>query len=156
MAKQEGFLSLSAQNKKPRRSISPLLIMEGIIRREKISIIRRENESRRPSAVVSDLKTFPLSFLLLQIIPLVFLLFSHIHTKHKRTLSLSSSHNSLSLSISIYLSMAESVELPHRLAILPFRNKVLLPGAIIRIRCTSPSRCTYASMLNYDISLIYY
>ncbi|KAG5540034.1 hypothetical protein RHGRI_020311 [Rhododendron griersonianum] len=35
--------------------------------------------------------------------------------------------------------MAESVELPHRLAILPFRNKVLLPGAIIRIRCTSPS-----------------
>ncbi|OIW10320.1 hypothetical protein TanjilG_28071 [Lupinus angustifolius] len=37
--------------------------------------------------------------------------------------------------------MAESVvELPSRLAILPFRNKVLLPGAIIRIRCTSPSR----------------
>ncbi|KAI4311612.1 hypothetical protein MLD38_036494 [Melastoma candidum] len=35
--------------------------------------------------------------------------------------------------------MAESVELPTRLAILPFRNKVLLPGAIIRIRCTSPS-----------------
>ncbi|XP_057977792.1 lon protease homolog 2, peroxisomal isoform X2 [Malania oleifera] len=35
--------------------------------------------------------------------------------------------------------MAESVELPGRLAILPFRNKVLLPGAIIRIRCTSPS-----------------
>ncbi|XP_057513156.1 lon protease homolog 2, peroxisomal isoform X1 [Actinidia eriantha] len=35
--------------------------------------------------------------------------------------------------------MAESVELPNRLAILPFRNKVLLPGAIIRIRCTSPS-----------------
>ncbi|CAH9101352.1 unnamed protein product [Cuscuta epithymum] len=34
--------------------------------------------------------------------------------------------------------MAESVELPTRLAILPFRNKVLLPGAIIRIRCTSP------------------
>nr|GLL48652.1 ATP-dependent Lon protease [Ipomoea trifida] len=34
--------------------------------------------------------------------------------------------------------MAESVELPGRLAILPFRNKVLLPGAIIRIRCTSP------------------
>ncbi|CAH9120075.1 unnamed protein product, partial [Cuscuta europaea] len=34
--------------------------------------------------------------------------------------------------------MAESVELPARLAILPFRNKVLLPGAIIRIRCTSP------------------
>ncbi|WCJ20733.1 lon protease 2 [Euphorbia peplus] len=33
--------------------------------------------------------------------------------------------------------MAESVELPSRLAILPFRNKVLLPGAIIRIRCTS-------------------
>ncbi|XP_009615537.1 lon protease homolog 2, peroxisomal isoform X2 [Nicotiana tabacum] len=35
--------------------------------------------------------------------------------------------------------MGESVELPSRLAILPFRNKVLLPGAIIRIRCTSPS-----------------
>ncbi|KAJ7944649.1 Lon protease-like 2, peroxisomal [Quillaja saponaria] len=35
--------------------------------------------------------------------------------------------------------MTESVELPSRLAILPFRNKVLLPGAIIRIRCTSTS-----------------
>ncbi|XP_010935031.1 lon protease homolog 2, peroxisomal [Elaeis guineensis] len=35
--------------------------------------------------------------------------------------------------------MAELVELPSRLGILPFRNKVLLPGAIIRIRCTSPS-----------------
>ncbi|XP_047325236.1 lon protease homolog 2, peroxisomal-like isoform X2 [Impatiens glandulifera] len=35
--------------------------------------------------------------------------------------------------------MAEPVELPGRLAILPFRNKVLLPGAIIRIRCTSPN-----------------
>ncbi|CAL9063403.1 unnamed protein product [Musa banksii] len=35
--------------------------------------------------------------------------------------------------------MAEPVELPSRLAILPFRNQVLLPGAIIRIRCTSPS-----------------
>ncbi|KAK4804992.1 hypothetical protein SAY86_004809 [Trapa natans] len=35
--------------------------------------------------------------------------------------------------------MAESIELPSRLAILPFRNKVLLPGAIIRIRCTSSS-----------------
>uniref|UniRef100_A0A2P2KX02 Lon protease homolog 2 n=1 Tax=Rhizophora mucronata TaxID=61149 RepID=A0A2P2KX02_RHIMU len=35
--------------------------------------------------------------------------------------------------------MAESVDLPSRLAILPFRNKVLLPGAIIRIRCTSPT-----------------
>ncbi|KAJ3692772.1 hypothetical protein LUZ60_011867 [Juncus effusus] len=34
--------------------------------------------------------------------------------------------------------MAEPVELPSRLAILPFRNKVLLPGAIVRIRCTSP------------------
>ncbi|MQM04116.1 hypothetical protein Taro_036910 [Colocasia esculenta] len=33
--------------------------------------------------------------------------------------------------------MAENVELPARLAILPFRNKVLLPGAIVRIRCTS-------------------
>ncbi|KAL6579003.1 hypothetical protein OROMI_009219 [Orobanche minor] len=35
--------------------------------------------------------------------------------------------------------MAELVELPGRLAILPFRNKVLLPGAVIRIRCTSPT-----------------
>ncbi|KAG1359390.1 Lon protease, peroxisomal [Cocos nucifera] len=35
--------------------------------------------------------------------------------------------------------MAEPVDLPSRLGILPFRNKVLLPGAIIRIRCTSPS-----------------
>ncbi|XP_074589966.1 lon protease homolog 2, peroxisomal-like isoform X2 [Curcuma longa] len=35
--------------------------------------------------------------------------------------------------------MAETVELPGRLAILPFWNKVLLPGAVIRIRCTSPS-----------------
>lgn len=31
------------------------------------------------------------------------------------------------------------MELPSRIGILPFRNKVLLPGAIIRIRCTSPS-----------------
>lgn len=31
------------------------------------------------------------------------------------------------------------MELPSRLGILAFRNKVLLPGAIIRIRCTSPS-----------------
>ncbi|GLT91174.1 hypothetical protein SLE2022_090750 [Rubroshorea leprosula] len=35
--------------------------------------------------------------------------------------------------------MAESVELPTGLAILPFKNKVLLPGAFIRIRCTSQS-----------------
>ncbi|KAL4199586.1 hypothetical protein AMTRI_Chr03g51920 [Amborella trichopoda] len=35
--------------------------------------------------------------------------------------------------------MAEMVELPGRLAILPFRNKVLLPGSIVRIRCTSPT-----------------
>ncbi|GAB4857740.1 hypothetical protein Ancab_015647 [Ancistrocladus abbreviatus] len=35
--------------------------------------------------------------------------------------------------------MADSVELPSRLGILPFRNKVLLPGAIIRIRCMTPS-----------------
>ncbi|CAN6486860.1 unnamed protein product [Victoria cruziana] len=35
--------------------------------------------------------------------------------------------------------MVEPVELPSRLAILPFKNKVLLPGAIIRIRCTTPS-----------------
>lgn len=39
----------------------------------------------------------------------------------------------------------ESVELPNRLAILPFRNKLLLPGAVIRIRCTSPSRCSLFS-----------
>lgn len=31
------------------------------------------------------------------------------------------------------------MDLPSRLAILPFRNKVLLPGAIVRIRCTSPA-----------------
>ncbi|XP_024995719.1 lon protease homolog 2, peroxisomal-like isoform X1 [Cynara cardunculus var. scolymus] len=35
--------------------------------------------------------------------------------------------------------MVEPVELPSRIGILPFRNKVLLPGAIIRIQCTSPS-----------------
>ncbi|TQD79272.1 hypothetical protein C1H46_035180 [Malus baccata] len=35
--------------------------------------------------------------------------------------------------------MVESVELPTSLSILPFRNKVLLPSAIIRIRCTSPN-----------------
>lgn len=44
--------------------------------------------------------------------------------------------------------MAESVELPSRLGILPFRNKVLLPGAIIRIRCTSPSRFSLALSLS--------
>ncbi|CAI5507863.1 unnamed protein product [Closterium sp. Naga37s-1] len=32
------------------------------------------------------------------------------------------------------------VELPERLAILPFRKRVLLPGAIIRITCSDPSR----------------
>ncbi|KAI7744366.1 hypothetical protein M8C21_013819, partial [Ambrosia artemisiifolia] len=37
------------------------------------------------------------------------------------------------------LLMVEPVELPTRIGILPFRNKVLLPGAIIRIQCTSPS-----------------
>ncbi|KNA25027.1 hypothetical protein SOVF_009660 [Spinacia oleracea] len=36
--------------------------------------------------------------------------------------------------------MGEAVELPSRLGILAFRNKVLFPGAMIRIRCTSPSR----------------
>ncbi|RXH67550.1 hypothetical protein DVH24_027697 [Malus domestica] len=36
--------------------------------------------------------------------------------------------------------MTESVELPTSLNILPFRNKVLLLSAIIRIRCTSPNR----------------
>ncbi|XP_076932304.1 lon protease homolog 2, peroxisomal-like isoform X1 [Bidens hawaiensis] len=35
--------------------------------------------------------------------------------------------------------MVEPVELPSRIGILPFRNKVLLPGAIIRIQCTSPT-----------------
>ncbi|KAM0030011.1 putative endopeptidase La [Helianthus debilis subsp. tardiflorus] len=35
--------------------------------------------------------------------------------------------------------MVEPMELPTRIGILPFRNKVLLPGAIIRIQCTSPS-----------------
>ncbi|KAI7736442.1 hypothetical protein M8C21_018300, partial [Ambrosia artemisiifolia] len=33
----------------------------------------------------------------------------------------------------------EPVECPTQIKILPFRNKVLLPGAIIRIQCTSPS-----------------
>lgn len=31
------------------------------------------------------------------------------------------------------------MELPEKLAILPFRNRVLLPGAIVQIRCTSPA-----------------
>ncbi|KAJ7560525.1 hypothetical protein O6H91_04G133700 [Diphasiastrum complanatum] len=35
--------------------------------------------------------------------------------------------------------MADTGELPARLAIMPFRNRVLLPGAIVRIRCTSPT-----------------
>ncbi|XP_074303856.1 lon protease homolog 2, peroxisomal-like isoform X1 [Silene latifolia] len=35
------------------------------------------------------------------------------------------------------IKMAEAMELPNRLGILAFKNKVLLPGAIIRIRCTS-------------------
>ncbi|KAI7732841.1 hypothetical protein M8C21_022169, partial [Ambrosia artemisiifolia] len=30
----------------------------------------------------------------------------------------------------------EPVELPSRIGILPFRNKVLLPGAVIQIQCT--------------------
>ncbi|TQD78671.1 hypothetical protein C1H46_035776 [Malus baccata] len=50
-------------------------------------------------------------------------------------LSVSSSFLSLQVA-----NMAESVELPTSLSILPFRNKVLLPSAIIRIRCTSPNR----------------
>jgi hypothetical protein len=33
--------------------------------------------------------------------------------------------------------MAEHFDLPSTIAILPFRNKVLLPGAVIGIRCTS-------------------
>ncbi|KAL8461179.1 hypothetical protein ACS0TY_032601 [Phlomoides rotata] len=41
--------------------------------------------------------------------------------------------------LKLEVGMVKSVELPGRLAILPFRNKVLLPGAIIRIRCTSSS-----------------
>ncbi|KAG6529705.1 hypothetical protein ZIOFF_011918 [Zingiber officinale] len=48
--------------------------------------------------------------------------------------------NSVRRSIFFCLSaMEETVELPSRLAILPFWNKVLLPGAVIRICCTSPS-----------------
>ncbi|KAM1822580.1 hypothetical protein FF1_024635 [Malus domestica] len=39
--------------------------------------------------------------------------------------------------------MAELVELPISLSILRFRNKILLPSAIIRICCTSPNRCCY-------------
>lgn len=45
--------------------------------------------------------------------------------------------------------MAENVELPGRLAILPFRNKVLLPGAIVRIRCTSSYRSPPLSLCLY-------
>lgn len=32
------------------------------------------------------------------------------------------------------------MELPNRLAILPFRNQVLLPGAIVKISCNSSRR----------------
>ncbi|MBA0714407.1 hypothetical protein Golax_013381 [Gossypium laxum] len=48
--------------------------------------------------------------------------------------------------------MAESVELPGRLAILPFRNKVLLPGAFIRIRCTSQSSESGERSSNVQVS----
>ncbi|KAM1114565.1 hypothetical protein ACFX13_048105 [Malus domestica] len=50
-------------------------------------------------------------------------------------LSVSSSFLSLQVA-----NVAESVELHTTLNILPFRNKVLLPSVIIRIRCTSPNR----------------
>lgn len=36
--------------------------------------------------------------------------------------------------------MGDGSGLPARLGILPFRNKVLLPGAIVRVECTSASR----------------
>ncbi|XP_010518860.2 PREDICTED: lon protease homolog 2, peroxisomal, partial [Tarenaya hassleriana] len=51
-------------------------------------------------------------------------------------------HRDFEFSASKLATVAESMELPSRLAILPFRNKVLLPGAIIRIRCTSHSSVT--------------
>ncbi|KAM1920222.1 hypothetical protein ACFX15_024051 [Malus domestica] len=53
-------------------------------------------------------------------------------------LSVSSSFLSLQV-----VNMAELVELPISLSILRFRNKILLPSAIIRICCTSPNRCCY-------------
>ncbi|KAM1060037.1 hypothetical protein ACFX2B_024478 [Malus domestica] len=53
-------------------------------------------------------------------------------------LSVSSSFLSLQVA-----NMAELVELPISLSILRFRNKILLPSAIIRICCTSPNRCCY-------------
>ena len=59
-----------------------------------------------------------------------------------------------SLSSSSTAIMVESVELPSRLGILPFRNKVLLPGAIIRIRCTSSSR--YVSRNTSDYSSVFF
>ncbi|GBG80658.1 hypothetical protein CBR_g31118 [Chara braunii] len=34
---------------------------------------------------------------------------------------------------------SDTTDLPGQLAILPFRNRVLLPGGIVRIRCTSAS-----------------
>lgn len=52
------------------------------------------------------------------------------------------------------------MELPGRLAILPFRNKVLLPGAIIRIRCTSSSRYfrffIYYYFLKFVVDVFFY
>ncbi|KAM1373943.1 hypothetical protein ACFX2I_024571 [Malus domestica] len=58
---------------------------------------------------------------------------------HPLTL-LSVSSSFLSLQV---VNMAELVELPISLSILRFRNKILLPSAIIRICCTSPNRCCY-------------
>lgn len=34
----------------------------------------------------------------------------------------------------------DEIQLPRRLGLLPFKNKVLLPGAVVRLRCTSPAR----------------
>jgi ATP-dependent Lon protease len=45
--------------------------------------------------------------------------------------------------------MREVVEIPERLAILPFTNRVLLPGAIVQIRCTSPARFVFLNQ--YDL-----
>lgn len=83
----------------------------------------------------------------------VLICWSPLSSRHyHRRLSLSLHHfdsvNSISLSSA---TMVEPVELPSRLGILPFRNKVLLPGAIIRIRCTSSSR--YASRMLLITSL---
>lgn len=81
-----------------------------------------------------------------------------LHLTTVPSLSLPSKKKEKKKESSLYwvVNMAESVELPGRLGILPFRNKVLLPGAIIRIRCTSPSRYSLSlSLLLFKIQYIF-